>query len=239
MPPPKVAIVCALMQEIRPLIKDWCAVEKEYDGRRYRFFESGNVVAVCGGVGPEAARRATEAVIALYEPKLVKSVGFAGGLDPRLKAGDLLLPNRVIDARDGSSVETGAGKGTLVSFGGIATAEQKKKLAAAYAAQAVDMEAGAVAKGARARGVGFTAVKVVSDELGFDMPPMDRFVTADGRFQSVRFVVFALIRPRIWSGLLALARNTTKAAKILSGELARSIRVENSKERNPELHLIK
>lgn len=237
MPGAKVAVVAALIQEIRPLIKGWSVVEKEYDGRRYQFFEGEDVVAVCGGVGPEAARRATESVIALYQPKVVKSVGFAGALDPAMKVGDLVFPRQVIDAKDGSSVDVGAGKGTLVSYGGIADAEQKKKLGESYGAQAVDMEAAAVAKGARARGIGFVAVKVVSDEVGFDMPPMERFVAPDGQFQSGRFVIFALFRPRIWAGLFKLARNSTKAAKILSGELERSMRAEKSKDYKPELHL--
>src|SRR6476620_6213753 len=49
------------------------------------------------GIGPEAARRATEAVIQLYAPIMVQSVGFAGALDSTLKAGTVLTPICVID----------------------------------------------------------------------------------------------------------------------------------------------
>jgi adenosylhomocysteine nucleosidase len=160
----KVAMVAALEREVRPLVKGWLGVEREYLGRGFKFFENGQAVLVCGGIGADAARRAAEAVIALYGPELVLSVGFAGGLDPALKVGDIFYPGRVVDVRDGSSVETGAGRGVLVSVAGIADGEQKSKFAASYGAQAVDMEAAAVARGAQARGIRFMAVKAISDE---------------------------------------------------------------------------
>ena len=57
----KVAMVAALEREVRPLIKHWHGVEREYEGRRFKFFENGDTVLICGGMGAEAARRATEA----------------------------------------------------------------------------------------------------------------------------------------------------------------------------------
>ena len=98
----KVAIVAALEREVRPLIKQWRSVERDYDGRKYKFFENDRAVLVCSGIGAEAARRATEAIIKLYAPVLVQSAGFAGALDPTLKVGTVLTPICVIDAKDGS-----------------------------------------------------------------------------------------------------------------------------------------
>ena len=72
--------------------------------------------------------------------------------------------------------EMPAGHGVLVSAAGVAGVEQKAKLAESYGAQAVDMEAAAVARGAQAQGVGFLAVKAISDESDFHMPALDRFV---------------------------------------------------------------
>ena len=89
---PRLAIVAALEREVRPLVKSWRATEKEHDGRRFRFFENGDVVLVCGGIGAAAARRASEAVIAIFDPKIVCSAGFAGALDPKLKVGDVVRP---------------------------------------------------------------------------------------------------------------------------------------------------
>jgi adenosylhomocysteine nucleosidase len=235
----KVAMVAALEREVRPLVKRWRTIEREYEGRRFKFFESGQAVLVCGGIGVEAARRATEAVIALYEPELVQSVGFAGALDPALKVGEIFSPGRVIDARDGSSVETGTGCGVLVSAASIAGAEQKGKLADAYGAQAVDMEAAAVARGAQARGMRFMAVKAISDERSFAMPPMECFVAGDGQFRAGKFVTFAAVRPWLWPRVIQLARNSARASGALCAELERYIKEpKKSAVSGPELHPI-
>jgi adenosylhomocysteine nucleosidase len=223
----KLAMVAALEREVGRLIKHWRRVEREHEGRQFKFFENEDAVLVCGGIGAEAARRATEAVIALYQPELVQSVGFAGGLDSALKVGEIFSPSRVIDAKDGSSVEASVpnmtGSGTLVSAAETAGAEQKRKLAESYRAQAVDMEAAAVARGAQARTVRFMAVKAISDEYDFAMPPVDRFVDRDGRFQSGAFVLFALFRPWLWRRVIQLAANSAKASKTLCAELERYI----------------
>ncbi len=73
--------------------------------------------------------------------------------------------------------------------------EQNAKLAESYAAQAVDMEAAAVARGAQARGVRFMAVKAISDESSFAMPPLDRFVDRDGHFCQTAFAASLGARP--------------------------------------------
>jgi adenosylhomocysteine nucleosidase len=211
----KVAIVAALEREIRPLIKQWRRVEREHDGRKISFFENERAVLVCGGIGPEAARRATEAVIRLYAPIMVQSAGFAGALDSTLKAGTVLTPICVIDAKDGSRVEAGVGHWVVVTVDRTASVEQKARLAKAYWAHAVDMEAAAVARGAQAHGITFVGLKAISDEADFDMPPLDRFVSSDGRFRTAAFTMFVALRPWLWSRVIRLAGNSRKAANAL------------------------
>ena len=218
---PKVAIVAALTREVLPLVRQWRTTEREYSGRRFRFFENGEIVVVCGGIGAEAARRATEAVIVLYAPGVVYSVGFAGALEPGLKVGEIIVARRVLNAADGSSVDTGTGEGVLVSFNSVASPEQKAKLGASFGAQAVDMEAAAVAQAAQARGVRFAAVKAISDESNFALPAMDKFVAPGGRFRTWKFALFVLIRPWTYKSVLTLARNSTRASRALCSRLGR------------------
>ena len=221
----KIAIVAALERELHPLVRHWRATVKEHAGRTFRFFEQAQLVVICGGIGAEPARRAAEAIIALYAPEVVYSAGFAGALDPSLKVGDILIPARVIDAGDSSSVETGAGQGILVTFGAVATPEQKVKLGKSFNAQAVDMEASAVARAAAARGVRFTAVKAISDEVGFALPGMNHrtgFIGPSGAFLTGKFARFIMIRPWTWAAALRLARNSKRAAYALSAWLART-----------------
>jgi len=212
---PKVAIVAALEREVRPLIKQWRSVEQEYDGRKYKFYENERAVLVCGGMGPEAARRATEAIIQLYAPVMVQSVGFAGALDSTLKAGTVLTPICVIDAKDGSRVEAGVGHWVVVSVDHTAGIQQKAGLAKAYWAHAVDMEAAAVARGAQAHGITFVGLKAISDEAGFEMPDMDRFIAGDGSFRTTAFLASVMIRPWLWGRVFQLAINSAKATNAL------------------------
>jgi adenosylhomocysteine nucleosidase len=221
---PDIAMVAALEREVWPLVKGWRATERESDHRWYRFFERENCVVVCGGIGSEAARRATEAVIALYKPSAVWSVGFAGALEKELRVGRLLEVRTVIDARDGSRVDTGSGNGVLVSFSSVASEEQKAKLAKAYGAQAVDMEAASVAKGAQAHALAFAALKVISDEVRFSMPPMERFTGKDGTFRTASFVLYGALRPWMWGTVMRLARNSGRAARVLGEHLDRIVR---------------
>jgi len=212
---PKLAIVAALEREVRPLVKSWRMSEKEHQGRRFRFFENGDVVLVCGGIGAEAARRAAEALIAVFDPEVVCSAGFAGALDGTLRVGDIVRPGTVINAGDASRAIVEEGKGVLVSFGSVASPAQKLKLRESFAAQAVDMEAAAVARSAEARGKGFAAIKAISDEIDFEFPAMDRFVHADGTFSEVGFALYSALRPWLWPRVIRLARNSSRASHAL------------------------
>jgi len=215
----EVAIVAALRREVAGLVKGWRRVRREFGSSTFEFFESGKTVVVCGGIGAEAARRAAEAIIALYQPAEVISVGLAGALQDGLPAGSLVEAATVIDARDSSRMAIGGGSGILVSCTSVAGEEQKQKLARAYAAQAVDMEAASVGKGAQAHGLRFRAIKVVSDELDFPMPSMHRFVSHDGHFRSAEFALYAAARPWTWRAVLRLARNSAKASRVLCDRL--------------------
>ena len=228
---PKIAIVAALEREVRPLVKHWHVSEKEHGGRRFRFFESDCAVLVCGGIGPESARRATEAAIVLYAPDAVYSAGYAGALDATLKVGGLVSPAQVINASDGSSIAIPGGDGILVSYSQVADREQKSKLRESYRAQAVDMEAAAVARAAEARGVEFRVVKVISDEAGFDIPPTDRFVDSEGRLQEAQFALFVALRPWLWPSVIRLARNSNRASTVLCVRLEQICREQASAKR--------
>jgi adenosylhomocysteine nucleosidase len=222
---PKIVIIAAMEREVRSLVRTWPGVEREHDGVKFKFYEGPLAVLVCGGIGSERARRATEAAIALYQPPLVISAGFAGALDAQLAAGTTIFPAIVIDAQDGSRRETVVGdtkvgqtelgRGVLVSFGSVAGAEQKARLAKSFGAIAVDMEAAAVARGAEARGIAFMAAKTISDEVDMQLPPLDRFVRDDGGFSTFRFVIFVLPMFWLWPRVVRLARNSRRATNSL------------------------
>jgi adenosylhomocysteine nucleosidase len=211
----KIGIIAAMEREVAPLIQGWKVRTIEHGGRRYRLFENGEAALVCGGIGAEAARRATEAVIREVNPGRVVSVGFAGALVSTLQVADLFEPRTVVNFADGSRIETHSGKGMLVSYELVATPGVKHRLATAYGADAVDMEAAAVAQGALARAVEFGALKAISDAVDFAMPPTGRFISVDGRFRSAAFGAYVAVRPWFWGGTIVLARNSARASRAL------------------------
>jgi adenosylhomocysteine nucleosidase len=215
----RIAIIVAMEREVAPLLRHWSARTIAHGGRHYRLFENAEAALICGGIGAEAARRATEAVIQEVNPIRVISAGFAGALDDSLKVGDVLEPHTVINAADGVRTEVTPGEGILVSCSSVAGKEQKSRLAKAYGAIAVDMEAAAVAQGAQAQGVEFAVLKAISDVAEFEMPDLDRFVSHDGAFRAARFASHLALRPWLWGFAIVLARSSSKASKALCAAL--------------------
>lgn len=231
-----VAIVVAMEREVAPLIRSWKVRMIEHGGRRYRLFENSGTALICGGIGAEAARRATEAIIQETQPVRVLSAGFAGALDSSMSVGDVIEPRTVVNAADGVRTEVSSGEGILVTSAKVASEEQKTNLGKAYGASAVDMEAAAVAQGARAREVEFAALKVVSDAADFDMPSMDGFVAADGSFRAAKFACYVAVRPWMWGTTIALARNSSKASAALCSALVNYLSREGHSEQFATAH---
>lgn len=213
---PRLAIIAALEREIAAVVRSWKYKNVEYAGRKLRFYESEKAVLVCGGIGAAAARLAAEAAVNLYGPLALLSTGLAGSLNDSMKVGDTFFAAEVIDAENGNVYATPAGTNKLVTANKIVDTEGKRALAQRFAASAVDMEAAAVAEVARQVHIPFFAVKAISDELAFPMPPMDHFVDAAGNFATGRFVVHSVLRPRLWSSVFRLARNSSRATKALA-----------------------
>jgi adenosylhomocysteine nucleosidase len=212
---PKIAIVAALPGELRPLIAGWQRSVLKHGNRRYRVFQHGRTFAICGGMGAEPARDAAQALIEHAHPDLLISAGWAGSLRPELKVGALVVPELVIDAADGRAFRTFAGAGTLVTSAGVMDPSAKSALAARHSAQAVDMEAAAVAEVAQETTTRFLAVKSIFDEPGFPLPPLDRFRTARGKFCYGGFLAWVAVHPGRWSSVAAMKRNAHSSAQAL------------------------
>src|SRR6266478_1883109 len=228
----RIAIVAALERELRPLIQGWPATRYQRQDHVFTFYEREYAMVVCGGIGAESARRAAEGAIVHYSPELIISAGIAGALVPELHVGDTIFPATVIDAQDGSRVETvipdaplghtAVGRTILVSYPEIASSAQKRRLAKSYGAHAVDMEAVAVARAAQAHNLPFLALKAISDELDFELPEMSRFIRS-GEFDSTRFLLYLAPRPLLWPRVVQLARNTRIASENLCAWLRESV----------------
>jgi adenosylhomocysteine nucleosidase len=173
------------------------------------------------GIGATRARGALLAMGRSVPLAGAWSLGFAGGLQPALRTGDLVCPERVLrDAGaggaalaaspaqahilDGLRVAGHAAQGgpLLTVETPLRTPEAKRRVAAETAAVAVDMEAAGVAEAAAELGIPWLALKVILD-------PADR--PLDGRLARCSTPEG---NPR-WPGILAVLAAGPEARRML------------------------
>ncbi len=229
----RIAIIAAMERELAPLVRGWKRSSLDCSGRAVSCFtsldsENQEMVAVAAGIGCTNAEQAANAVVAQYRPEMLVSAGLAGALIRSLKVGSIVTPNVIVDAATGIEYRcaTGGGSiggGILVSADEVAGAEAKQKLVERFHALIVDMEAAGVARVAQQAGLGFRCVKAISDEADFVMPPLNRFVDAEGKFQTGKFAAWAAFRPHYWAKIAALARNSRRATEALCDWLAKNV----------------
>ncbi|HYA94984.1 MAG TPA: hypothetical protein VEC95_01815 [Terriglobales bacterium] len=219
-----VGIVTAMETEVWPLIRNWRRNLHPWQnrprvGHTLKFFENDDAVLLCGGIGYEAGKRTAEAVIEYAKPSLLIATGLAGGLKQEWTLGRTMVAAEVVDEATGHRFKTAHGEGMVVSSREIARAAKKRELASRFRADLVDMEGAAVAEVAEAHGLPFLAVKAVSDEMDFELPPLQGFVGPEGRFQSARFGFWAAWHPQWWLAIAQLKRRSDMAAAKLAGRL--------------------
>lgn len=223
----RIAIIAALEREINPLVQGWTRIALHRDGREFRCYRRDEITAVAGGIGARAAELAARAAASEFQPQALVSVGLAGALIRTLKVGSVFIPSVIVDAASGAEYRSHAGEvhtgGVLVSAPEIAGKESKKELADRFHALVVDMEAAAVAQIAQELKLGFFCVKAISDELESRLPPMNRFVADDGRFQTGKFLAWSAARPQWWPATARLARDSHRAARALCGWLNKNL----------------
>lgn len=190
------------------------------------------------GADPVIARREAERLVASGVAALV-SFGVAGGLDPRLRAGDLVLADRVV-LPGGRAIAThaawrslaqarlaGAVVGTVAGSNRLlVTPAEKRLLCERSGGLAGDMESGAVAEVAAEAGVPFLVVRAVSDGASRSLPHVARVPLRPDGGLSMGGIAYALCtRPGEWPAVARLAVETRAAmaalrAAVRSGVLA-------------------
>ncbi len=135
------------------------------------------VLIVHTGVGPASAAASLAALLAAQRPRLLISTGFAGGLDPRLATGDLLIatnfstPALVAKSRALLAGDPHAFFGALTSQPQVAASvAEKSALAATTGALGVDMETASIAAACTRAGVPLLAVRAISDSAREPLP---------------------------------------------------------------------
>ena len=223
-----IVIIAAMEREIAPLVRGWQRRDVAGDMISFTAFVRDNVMVICSGIGAGFARQAAVAAMSPDHPSTLVSAGLAGALNTQFKIGQVLEPATVIDLGTGARFSAAGENGILLSATSVLEVEAKRRMQGAYKADAVDMEAAAVALVAAQHECTFIALKAISDEADFPMLPFDRYLDNRGRIQMPRLVVASIFRPAQWPILVKLARNTKRASQELCRALDHLIKERTS-----------
>lgn len=184
------------------------------------------------GAGVGRARAAAQRLIGDGACGLV-SFGLAGGLDPDLAAGTLLLPEAVIvptGERLSADDDWLARLKTMVGHAGVAfrtgavagsdrllnTSGSKRVLFESRGALAVDMESHAAALAAGGAGLPFVVVRAIADPADQALPEAARCALGDdGHVRPHAFAAALFRRPTDLAALLRLARQSRAGLRTL------------------------
>ena len=205
--------VAALEREVSGLVRDWESAKTRIEGVDRIIYRKQGAALICAGTGVARAYVASKALVEQCSPRVLVSIGFAGGLGD-LRPGSIVVPAAVVEAATRKSFATTFGAGQLATLDRVAGRELKHSTRERFGAVAVDMEASGVAAAAVEWGKEFVAIKAISDGEEEDLGFLSDFVKPEG-FETGRFVAHIATRPWLWKRVAALQANSELAATSL------------------------
>jgi adenosylhomocysteine nucleosidase len=198
------------------------------------------------GIGRKNAEKSAREFLATNSQELVLTCGFAGGLNPDLKLGEVVFeltdrrgefhePQTEIElgTRRARPSESSPLREKLLAAGAkpakffcadriTTTVAEKKKLRAETGADAVEMESGAIHAVCRERGIPCATVRVISDTAGEDLPlDFNRLSKPDMNLDYGKLAWAIAKSPGKIGALLKLQKQTRFAAERLADILSR------------------
>jgi adenosylhomocysteine nucleosidase len=197
--------------------------------REAAIFERRGVLSICGNA--DMLRLKLDRAQGL-PIELVVSFGLCGGLDPKLRSGDLVIGSEVVSGAERLVADEDLSRGLercltdageRVVRGRVAAVvtpvmnvQAKAELRASTDALAVDMESKIAAKFANARGVPFVILRAVSDTAQRNLPALVAHAVSAGGEVDTAVVFAALIRaPGQLAATIAAARDSATALRTL------------------------
>ena len=182
------------------------------------------------GMGRENAERSVRRFLPGDAPERVFTCGFAGGLNPELRTGDVVFDAPEAPDCRAALLAAGARPAKFFCADRIAiTVAEKARLRAETGADAVEMESAAIHAVCRERGIECVTVRAISDPADEDLPLDFNALSRPDRNLDWTKLALAIARsPGKIGALMALRRKTGLAAERLAAVLAKvALRREN------------
>ena len=174
------------------------------------------------GIGRENAEKSLLEFFGRKTTRQVFTCGFAGGLNPELKLGEVVFETPDENLRVKLSA-AGAKPAKFFCADRIATTvAEKKQLRAETGADAVEMESAAIHAVCRERGIPCATVRVISDTANEDLPLDFNPLSKPDKSLDYGKLFWAIAKsPGKAGGLLRLQKNCRFAAERLAEVLAK------------------
>jgi adenosylhomocysteine nucleosidase len=208
-------------------------------GAGLRRLADGALLAV-SGIGQAAAAAAARRLV-LAGASGLASFGMAGGLDPALTCGTVLLPEEIVTWEGAGTAGSGSATsrewrqrvraalpascvacaGRLLTSG-LPVGRPDAKAAAWHGsrAAAVDMESAAIAQVAAQAGLPFIALRVIVDTAADELPAAVIAASGGGRLRIGRLLAGLLRAPAQVGALIRLAARYRTAGRVLAAVAA-------------------
>ncbi len=230
-----IAVVFALPEESRSFRSKlegfrWTQCPGEGLGR----LGSRQVLVAHVGLGASLAAQRGQAWLATYPLQGVVSAGFAGGLDPRLSVGALVVGTNSGDAAWRDRCRAALSGQAAVFWGALTTqsnvveaAADKARLARETGALAVDLETSVIAAFCREASLPFLALRAISDCASQSLPvPMGVWFDAERqRPKPVALLAYLLRNPRRLCPFLRFVQGLGPSRRNLGGLLLTALKV--------------
>jgi adenosylhomocysteine nucleosidase len=196
----RVGIIAALPGELKPLVQGWKPMPlpgtRKGEAAWVSHVDGVECVAVCAGVGSEAAAHACAIAAQGGALDAIVSVGWSGALSCGIFPGNAYAVNEVIDALTGEYFatnfplphDTGVPM-RLVTTDHIIQYAEKRRLAGLYQA--------------------------VMDVL----PDFGRYTDADGHLRVAALLGHVAVRPKYWPAMARMGQNAKRGAVAVAGAL--------------------
>jgi adenosylhomocysteine nucleosidase len=185
------------------------------------------------GIGRPNAEKSVREFLAACSPERVLTCGFAGGLNPALKLGEVVfeIGNRQSAIGNESEPRDLDVSETLVAAGAkpvkffcadriATTVAEKQKLRAETGADAVEMESAAICAVCRERGIPCVTIRVISDPADEELPLDFNALAKPDRSMDFGKLAWAIVRsPGKIGALIRLQKKAKFAARQLAAVL--------------------
>ena len=184
------------------------------------------VVTLIVGIGRANAEQSVRSFLTSGSPALVLTSGFAGGLNPDLKLGDVVFDVQSPKSKVQSQL-TAAGAKPVKFFCAdriATTVAEKQTLRAQTGADAVEMESAAIHAVCAERGIPCVTVRVISDTADEALPlDFNALAKPDKSIDAGKLALAIAKAPWKIGALLALQKKTKFAAERLAAVLEKII----------------